>query len=34
VRPEVRVDYADRQIFANGNDNFQVTLAVDAIFRF
>jgi hypothetical protein len=34
VRPEFRVDYADREIFANGQDNFQMTLAVDAIFRF
>jgi hypothetical protein len=34
VRPEFRVDYADREIFGNGQDNFQMTLAVDAIFRF
>ena len=34
VRPEIRVDLANHDIFTNANDNFQVTVAVDVIYKF
>jgi hypothetical protein len=34
VRPEVRADFANHNIFVNGNRSCQVTLGVDVIYRF
>ncbi|HEX8916783.1 MAG TPA: outer membrane beta-barrel protein [Humisphaera sp.] len=34
IRPEVRLDYANHRFFDGGTDNYQVTAAVDAYFKF
>jgi len=34
IRPEVRVDYADKKFYDGGTDHYQFTAAVDAYFTF
>ncbi len=34
IRPELRLDYADKAVFDGGTDHYQVTAAVDVIFSF
>jgi hypothetical protein len=34
IRPEVRLDIADKDVFVNGDRSYQVTAAVDVIYKF
>jgi hypothetical protein len=34
VRPEIRLDVADGDIFVNGDRSYQVTGAIDVIYKF
>lgn len=34
IRPEIRADYSDKRFYDGGTDRFQLTAAIDAVFRF
>jgi hypothetical protein len=34
IRPEVRFDYADKRFFDGGTDHYQLTAAIDAVYKF
>jgi hypothetical protein len=34
IRPEIRLDYSEKAFFDGGDDNIQVTAAIDAIYKF
>lgn len=34
IRPEIRADYSEKRFFDGGTDRFQVTAAIDAVYKF
>ena len=34
IRPEIRLDYSDKRFFDGGTDRYQVTAAIDAVYKF